>query len=83
MRLTFSQVYFCEKKHNPIGGKALNNLSKKLILQLFVRLFVYSHKNNIETFWYYSHNNLIRLLRSNKDHRNMLQHSIFMCAKKQ
>ena len=29
------------------------------MLQLFVRLFVYSHENNIKTFWYYSHNNHI------------------------
>ena len=30
---------------------------------LFVRLFFYSHKNNIKMFRYYSHNILIRLLR--------------------
>ena len=45
--------------------------SKKLILQIIVRLFVYSHKNNIKTFWYYPHNNLIRLVRSKKDRRNI------------
>ena len=63
MRLTYSHVYYFENKYNPIGGNTSNTISKKLILQLFVRLFVYSHKNNIKTFWYYSHNNLIRLLR--------------------
>ena len=36
-----------------------------------MRLLVYSHKNNIKTFWYYSHNILIRLLRSKKDRRNI------------
>ena len=42
---------------------------RKIILQFFVRLFVYSHKNNFKTFWYYSHNILIRLLRSNRSSR--------------
>ena len=46
-------------------------ISKKLILQFSMRLLVYSHMNNIKTFWYYSHNILIRLLRSRKDHRNI------------
>ena len=46
-------------------------ISKKIILQFFLRLFVYSHKNNIKMFWYYSRNILIRLLRSKKDHRNI------------
>ena len=38
---------------------------------LFVRLFFYSHKNNIKMFWYYSHNILIRLLRWEKDRRKI------------
>ena len=71
MRLTYSEVYSYKNKHNPIGGNASNDLKKKLILQLYVRLFVYSHKNNIKTFWYFSHNNLIRLLRSKKNRRNI------------
>ena len=49
MRLTYPHIYSYENKYNYIGGKAANNL-KKIILQLFVRLFVYSHKNNINTF---------------------------------
>ena len=36
-----------------------------------MRLLAYSHKNNIKTFWYYSHNILIRLLRSKKDRLNI------------
>ena len=43
MRLTYSHIYSFENKYNPIGGNTSN-------LQLFVRLFVYSHKNNIKTF---------------------------------
>ena len=31
-----------------------------------MRLLVYSHKNKIKMFWYYSHNIFIRLLRSRK-----------------
>ena len=34
-------------------------ISKKLILQFPMRLLVCSHKNNIKTFWYYSHNNSV------------------------
>ena len=36
-----------------------------------MRLLIYSHKNNIKTFWYYSHNILTRLLRSKKNRRNI------------
>ena len=49
MRLTYSHVSSYGNKYNPIDGNALNNL-KKVILQLFARLFVYSHKNNIKMF---------------------------------
>ena len=49
MRLTYSHVYSYENKYNLIGENASNNLKKNL-LQLFVRLFVYSHESNIETF---------------------------------
>ena len=49
MTLTYSHVYSYENKHNPIGRNALNDL-KKLTLQLFVRLLVYSHENNIKMF---------------------------------
>ena len=70
MRLTYSYVYSYENKHNPIGGTASNNL-KKIILQLFVRLFVYSHKNNIKLFWYCSQNIFIKLLRSKKNRQNI------------
>ena len=49
MRLTYSQVYSYENKYNLIGGNALNNI-KKIILQFFVRLFGYSHENNIKMF---------------------------------
>ena len=70
MKLTYSHIYSYKNKYNPIGGNASINLNK-LILQLLVRLFVYSHKNNIKTFRYYSHNILIRLLRSKKDRWNM------------
>ena len=66
MRWAYSHIYFCEHKYNLITRNALNNLKKQLILQFFARLFVYSHKNNIKMFWYYSHNILIRLLRSPK-----------------
>ena len=41
-------------------------ISKKIILQFFVRSFVYSRKNNIKMFWYYSHNILIRLFVGNR-----------------
>ena len=34
-------------------------ISKKLISQFPMRLLVCSHKNNIKTFWYYSHNNSV------------------------
>ena len=68
--LTYSHVYSYENKCNLIGRNVLNNLTKKLILQLSMRLLVYSHKNNTKTFWY-SHNTLIRLLRSEKDRRNI------------
>ena len=50
MRLTYSHVYSCQNKYNTIGRNAPNNFKKMLILQLFLRLFVYSHKNNIKTF---------------------------------
>ena len=70
MRLTYSCVYSYENKYNLIGGNALNNLKKK-ISQFSTRLLVYSHQNNIKKFWYYSHNILIRLLRSKKDRRNI------------
>ena len=43
----------------------------KKIFQFFVRLFIYSYKNNIKMFWYHSLNILIRLLRSKKDRRNI------------
>ena len=66
MRLNYSHVYSYENKYNLIGANTLNNLKKKKILQLFVRSLVYSHKNNIKMFWYYSHNILKRLLRSEK-----------------
>ena len=46
-------------------------ISKKIISQFSMRLLVYSHKNNIKTFRYYSHNILIRLLRSEKDRRKI------------
>ena len=49
MRLTYSHVYSYENKYNLIGVNAFNNL-KKIILQFFVRLFGYSHKNNIKMF---------------------------------
>ena len=54
MRLTYSRIYSYENKYNPIGGNASNNLKKSY---------------NIKTFWYYSHNILIRLLRSNRSSR--------------
>ena len=66
MRLNYSHVYSYENKYNLIGANTLNNLKKKKIFQLFVRSLVYSHKNNIKMFWYYSHNILKRLLRSEK-----------------
>ena len=50
MRLNYTHVYSYENKNNLIGANALNNLKKKKILQLFVRSFVYSHKNNIKMF---------------------------------
>ena len=50
MRLNYTHVYSYENKYNLIGANALNNLKKKKILQLFVRSFVYSHKNNIKMF---------------------------------
>ena len=67
MRLTYSHVYSYENKCN------LNNLNKTLKknLQLSMRLSAYCHKNNTKTFSYYSHNILIRLLRSKKDRRNI------------
>ena len=46
----------------------------KKIFEFFVRLFIYSHENNIKLFWYHSLNiliRLIRLLRSKKDRRNI------------
>ena len=55
MRLTYSHVYSHENKYNLIVGNAFNNPPQK-ILQFFVRLFVYSHKDNIKMFRYYSHN---------------------------
>ena len=61
MRLTYSDVYSFENKYNAIGGNPSINLKKKINLQLFVRLLVYSHKDNIKMFWYYSRNILIRL----------------------
>ena len=50
MRLTYSYVYSYENKYNPVGGNALNNLEKKLILQFLGRLFFYSDKNNIKMY---------------------------------
>ena len=49
MRLTYSHLYSYENKYNPIGGNASNNL-KKIILQFSMRLFGYSHKNNMKMF---------------------------------
>ena len=71
MRLTYSHVYSYENKYNVTGGNPLNNLNKKLILQFSMILLVHSDKNNIKTFWYYSHNILIRLLRSKNYRRNI------------
>ena len=48
----------------------INIIPQKTILQLFVRLFVYSDKNNVKTFSY-SDNNLIKLLRSKKVRRSI------------
>ena len=70
MRLTYSQIYSYENKYNLIGGNASNNI-KKIILQFFVRLFGYSHENNIKMFWYYSRNILIRLMRWKKNRWNI------------
>ena len=67
MRLTYSHIYSYENKLNLIGGNALNNLNKN-DLTISLELFGYCHKNNIKIFWYYSHNILIRLLRSKEDH---------------
>ena len=65
----FAHIFLWEKKYNPIGGNASNDLKKKKCQHL-VRLFVYSQKNNITTFWY-SCNVLVRLLRSKKDRWNI------------
>ena len=67
MRLTDSHVYSYKNKYNLIGGNASNNFKKKKkkkILQIFVRLFIYSHNNKIQMF---SRNIVIRLLRSKTD----------------
>ena len=48
---SFFIVYAYEYKYNPVGGNALNNIrKKKTTLQLFVKLFVYSHMSNIKMF---------------------------------
>ena len=70
MRLTYSHIHSYKNKFNLIGGNALNNL-KKVILQFFVILFGYSHKNNMKMFSFYSCNILIRLMRSKEDRRNI------------
>ena len=69
MRLTDSHVYYYNNKYNLIGGNDSNNFKKKKkkkkkILQIFVRLFIYSHNNKIQMF---SRNIVIRLLRSKTD----------------
>ena len=72
MRLADSHVYSYKNKYNLIGGNASNNFKKKKkkkkILQIFVRLFIYSHNNKIQMF---SRNIVIRLLRSKTDRWNI------------
>ena len=60
--LTYFHIYFYENKYNLIWWESF-----KKIFHFFGRLFTCSHKNNIKMFWYYSHDILIRLLRSKKD----------------
>ena len=54
-----------------ISKKKTKKKQKQKLIQLFARLFVYSHKNNMKMFWYYSHSILISLLRSKKDRWNI------------
>ena len=44
MILTYSHVYCYENRYNPIGRNWFEESHRILILQFFIRLFVYSYK---------------------------------------